>query len=58
MSSTPPLVNTDGFDLSLLATDDLVGANPATFPLAPSDTNAVPATSSSSRFFRLKAAER
>ena len=49
--------NTAGFDFSLLATDDLAGANPATFPLAPSGTNAVPA-SSSSRFFRLKAAER
>ncbi|MBR1589036.1 MAG: hypothetical protein IJ658_12005 [Kiritimatiellae bacterium] len=58
MSSTPPLVNTDGFDLSLLATDDLAGTNPATFPLDPSGTNAVPATASSSRFFRLKAAER
>ena len=55
---TPPLVNTDGFDLSLLATDDLAGANPATFPLDPSGTNAVPASSSSARFFRLKAAER
>ena len=55
---TPPLVNTVGFDFSLLATDDLAGANPATFPLDPSGTNAVPASSSSSRFFRLKAAER
>jgi len=55
---TPPLVNTAGFDLSLLATDDLAGANPATFPLDPSGTNAVPASSSSTRFFRLKAAER
>ena len=32
--------------------------NPATFPLDPSGTNAVPASSSSARFFRLKAAER
>ena len=55
---TPPLVNTAGFDFSLLATDDLAGANPATFPLDPSGTNAVPASSSSVRFFRLKAAER
>ena len=55
---TPPLVNTVGFDFSLLATDDLAGANPATFPLDPSGTNAVPASSSSARFFRLKAAER
>jgi len=55
---TPPLENTVGFDFSLLATDDLAGANPATFPLAPSGTNAVPASSSSTRFFRLKAAER
>ena len=55
---TPPLVNTTGFDFSLLATDDLAGANPATFPLDPSGTNAVPASSSSTRFFRLKAAER
>ena len=37
---------------------DASGANPATFPLDPSGTNAVPASSSSSRFFRLKAAER
>ena len=55
---TPPLVNTAGFDFSLLATDDLAGANPATFPLDPSGTNAVPASSSSVRFFRLRAAER
>ena len=46
------------FDLSLLATDDLAGGNPATFPLDPSGTNAVPASSFSARFFRLKAAER
>ena len=32
--------------------------NPATFPLDPSGTNAVPASSFSARFFRLKAAER
>ena len=32
---TPPLVNTAGFDFSLLATDDLAGANPATFPPRP-----------------------
>ena len=50
-------MNTAGFDFSLLATDDLAGANPATFPLDPSGTNAVPATSSP-RFFRLRAAER
>ena len=55
---TPPVVNTAGFDFSLLTTDDLAGANPATFPLDPSGTNAVPASSSSVRFFRLKAAER
>ena len=55
---TPPLVNTTGFDFSLLATDDLAGANPATFPLDPGGTNAAPASSSSSRFFRLKAAEK
>ena len=54
---TPPLANTVGFDFSLLATDDLAGANPATSPLDPSGTNAVPATSSP-RFFRLRAAER
>ena len=45
------------FDLSLLATDDLAGGNPATFPLDPSGTNAVPASSFSARIFRLKAAE-
>ena len=33
-------------------------ANPAKFPLDPDGTNAVPASSSSARFFRLKAAER
>ena len=55
---TPPLANTVGFDFSLLATDDLAGTNPATFPLDPSGANAVPASSSSARFFRLKAAER
>ena len=54
---TPPLVNGDGFDFAILATDTLDGDNPATYPLAPSGTNAIPATASPSRFFRLKAAE-
>ena len=52
---TPPLVNGEGFDLSILATDTLAGDNPATYPLDPSGTNAIPASAAPSRFFRLRA---
>ena len=55
MVLTPPLVNGEGFDLSILATDTLAGDNPATYPLDPSGTNAIPASAAPSRFFRLRA---
>ena len=54
---TPPLVNGEGFALSILATDTLGGTNGTAYPLAPSGTNAIPASASPSRFSRLKATE-
>ena len=57
---TPPLdPSATGFDLSILAYDALTNAVPsAAWPLSPTGTNAIPASASPSRFFRLKAAER
>ncbi len=56
---TPPLdPSATGFDLSILAYDALTNAVPsATWPLSPTGTNAIPASASPSRFFRLKATE-
>ena len=56
---TPPLVNGEGFALSILATEDVAGSsNAVDYALAPSGTNAIPASAAPSRFFRLKAEER
>ena len=54
---TPPLVNGEGFALSILATTNLNGSGAVPYPLNPSGTNAIPASAAPSRFFRLKAAE-
>ena len=54
---TPPLVNGEGFALSILATDDLAGTGAATFPLDADGETVIPKTNSPTRFFRLKAEE-
>ena len=56
---TPPLVNSDGFALSILATDrcDGEGAAATSYPLDPSGKTTIDETVSGSRFFRLKAQE-
>ena len=55
---TPPLVNTEGFGLFLLATADAAGiSNAVDIALAPSGTNAIPGEIAPARFFRLKATE-
>ena len=56
---TPPLsVTATGFDLSILATDDLAGTGATVYPLDPSGKTVIPKTDSKTRFFRLKAAEK
>ena len=56
---TPPLVNGEGFALSILATDrcDGEGAAATSYPLDPSGKTTIDETVSGSRFFRLKAQE-
>ena len=56
---TPPLVNGEGFSLSILATDrcDGEGAAATSYPLDPSGKTTIDETVSGSRFFRLKAQE-
>ena len=54
---TPPVVYGDGFNLSILATDDLNGTGATTFSLVPSGETEIPATTAPARFFRLKAVE-
>ena len=56
---TPPLVNGEGFALSILATDrcDGKGAAATSYPLDPSGKTTIDETVSGSRFFRLKAQE-
>ena len=55
---TPPLANGGGFDLSILATDDLDGSGAIAYPLDASGRTKIPASASGARFFRLRAAER
>ena len=55
---TPPLVNSDGFALSVVASDALDGTgNAATYLLEEDGTTVIDETVSGSRFFRLKAVE-
>ncbi len=55
---TPPLANGGGFNLSILATDDLDGTGATDYPLNASGRTEIPASASGARFFRLKATER
>ena len=52
---TPPLVNTEGYTFSIIATDALGGADDATYPLDPSGRTPIPAANKPARFFRLRA---
>ena len=55
---TPPLVYGEGFDFSILATEDAAGtSNAVDYALAPAGTTAIPDPVPPARFFRLKAAE-
>lgn len=52
---TPELVNTDGFDFSIIASDDIAGTeNAESYPLSPDGTTVIEYTGKPSRFFRLK----
>lgn len=55
---TPPLVNSDGFALLVVASDALDGTgNAATYPLEEDGTTLISEVMSSTRFFRLRAVE-
>ncbi len=55
---TPPLVNTEGYTFSILATDTLDGTGAsATYPLNASGRTEIPASDKPARFFRLRAVE-
>ena len=55
---TPPLVNTEGYTFSILATDTLDGTGAsATYTLNPSGRTPIPASDNPARFFRLRAVE-
>ena len=56
---TPPLnPAASGFDISILASDDLTGTGATTYPLDPSGSTTIPATATPARFFRLRVTER
>ncbi len=54
---TPPLVNSDGFTFSIVATDALGEGAATVYPLDPSGRTVIPAANKPARFFRLRAAE-
>ena len=54
---TPPLVNSDGFTFSIVATDSLGEGAATVYPLDPSGRTVIPAANKPARFFRLRAAE-
>ncbi len=56
---TPPLVKTEGYTFSILATDTLDGAGASTaYALDPSGRTPIPASDNPARFFRLRVEER
>jgi uncharacterized protein (TIGR02145 family) len=55
--TTPPLVNTEGYMFSILATDTLDGAGATTNSLNASGTTTIDETGKTSRFFRLRAVQ-
>ncbi|MBQ9432152.1 MAG: C10 family peptidase [Kiritimatiellae bacterium] len=55
---TPRIVNSEGFDISILATDGLDGSGAVTYSLDPDGETVIPASGKKVRFFRLKAEEK
>ena len=56
---TPPLSpSATGFDISILATDDLAGTGATTYPLDVDGETTIPASDKPARFFRLRAVEK
>ena len=56
---TPPLnPSATGFDISILATDDLAGTGATTYPLNADGETTIPVSDKSARFFRLRVTER
>ena len=56
---TPPLnPSATGFDISILATDDLAGTGATTYPLDADGETTIPASDKPARFFRLRVTER
>ena len=56
---TPPLnPSATGFDISILATDDLNGTGATTYPLDADGETTIPASDKPARFFRLRVEER
>ena len=52
---TPPLnPAASGFDISILASDDLTGTGATTYPLDPSGSTTIPQNGNATRFFRLQ----
>ena len=57
--TTPPLVNSEGYTFSILATDTLDGTGTsATYPLNASGRTEIPASDKPARFFRLRVEEK
>ena len=55
---TPPLVNTEGYTFSIVASDAPGGDDTATYPLDPTGRTVIPAADKTpARFFRLRAVE-
>lgn len=53
--TTPELVNTEGFEFFILASDDIAGTeNVERYPLSPDGATVIQETGKQSRFFRLK----
>ena len=59
--SGPPVIHTpplnpaaSGFDISILASDDLTGTGATTYPLDPSGSTTIPQNGNATRFFRLQ----
>ena len=56
---TPPLSpSATGFEISILATDDLAGTGGTTYPLDADGETTIPASDKPARFFRLQAVEK
>ena len=59
MIHTPPLSpSATGFEISILATDDLAGTGGTTYPLDADGETTIPASDKPARFFRLRVTER